>query len=173
MKKSQITKMPDYYDRYIKLAKDIELIDAFDDSINDLNALDRNLIKKLDGKTYAENKWTVKEILQHLIDTERIFNYRALLFARDNGASAPGFDQDEYVKRSNANKRDAEKLIDELIALRVASKYLFDSFDEETLLLEGKSWDYEVSILALGFTTIGHQTHHLDFIKEKYFPLIG
>lgn len=172
MKKSDIKTMPDYYDRYIKLAKDIELPMAFDESIEQLKSIDKNIINSLGGKTYAEGKWSVKDILQHLIDTERVFNYRALFFARENGNSTPGFEQDDYAKVAKADKRKAEDILNELAAVRLSTKYLFDSFDNETLLKKGRCWDYEVSILAIGFIIIGHQIHHLNVIEEKYLPLI-
>jgi hypothetical protein len=82
MKKSDINPIPDYYDRYINLVADVELSQAFDDSIWQLNNLDKDLLIKLDGKKYAPGKWTVKEIFQHVIDFERILAYRTLLFAR-------------------------------------------------------------------------------------------
>jgi len=83
MKKSDINSMPEYFDRYINLVADVELSQAFDDSIAQLNKLDKNLLAKLDGKKYAPDKWTVKEIFQHVIDFERILSYRTLLFLPD------------------------------------------------------------------------------------------
>ncbi len=171
MKKSQISEMPQYYDRYINLIPDIELTDALDQSMKDLKLLDKNRLEKLNDKRYAPGKWSVKDIFQHLIDTERIFNYRILLFAREDETAAPGFDQDTYVIKATAERRTVSDLINELETVRAATKSLFKSFDTEILLRKGKSWEYESSVLALGFTILGHQSHHLNVIKEKYFPL--
>lgn len=173
MKKSQIKEKTGYYDRYIALAHDIELTDAFDESIEQLRALDMDTLKKLDGKKYSPEKWSVNDIFQHLIDSERIFTYRSLLFAREEGKPAPGYDQDDYAKAAMADKRKIEDLVNELITLRQTTKMMFDSFDDETLMKKGKSWDYVVSILAIGFTILGHQIHHLKVIEEKYFPLLN
>ena len=172
MKKSDINPMPEYFDRYINLVADVELTQAFDDSIQQLNALDINLLKRLDGKKYAPEKWTVKDIFQHLTDVERILCYRALLFARKDGTIPQEFDQLLLVANANADKRPVEDLINELKTVRLASKSLFDGFDNETVLNKGINWKYEVSVLAVGFNIIGHQISHLKTIEEKYYPLL-
>lgn len=171
MKKSDIKTLPEYYDRYINLVEDIELEDAIEKSIRQLDLLDRKSMSDVANKRYAPGKWTVQDILQHIIDTERIFNYRMLLFARENNPVATSFDHDEYVKNSKSDKRNVNELIDELKIVRTSTKALLKSFDDETLMRQGKSWDYIISILAMGFLLVGHQMHHLNVIKEKYTPL--
>ncbi|HEX8568229.1 MAG TPA: DinB family protein [Pyrinomonadaceae bacterium] len=168
MKKSDINPMPDYYDRYINLVADVELAKAFDDSIRQLDDLDANLLEKISENENATGKWTAKEILQHVIDWERILSYRAMLFARREGSIPQSVDQDRMAANMNAEKRSIDGLIAELKAVRNASKALFDSFDEETLLDRGTNWKHEISILALGFAIIGHQIHHLKIIEENY-----
>ncbi|MBA3692169.1 MAG: DinB family protein [Acidobacteria bacterium] len=169
MKKSDINPMPQYFDRYINLVADVELSQAFDDSISQLNELDRNLLTRLDGKKYAPDKWTVKEILQHIIDFERILSYRALLFARREGSIPQGVDEKLLGANLNADKRLIDALVDELIIVRVSTKTMFDSFDDEMLQTGGTNWKYEISVLAMGFSIIGHQIHHLKIIEEKYY----
>jgi len=171
MKKSDINPMPGYYDRYINLVADVELSQAFDDSIAELNNLDRALLTKLDNKKYANDKWTVKEIIQHIIDFERILSYRTLLFARSEGSIPQSIDQDMLAANMNAERRTIDELVDELKLVRTATKGLFESFDNETLHNKGTNWIYEMSVLAMGFTIIGHQIHHLKVIEEKYYPL--
>ncbi len=170
MKKSNINPMPEYYDRYINLVADVELAQAFDESIGQLNDLDTNLLKKTTDNENAPGKWTAKEILQHVIDWERILSYRAMLFARREGSIPQDIDQNRLKANMNAEKRSVDDLIAELKAVRLSSKALFDSFDDETKLLKGINWKYEISILALGFAIVGHQIHHLKIIKENYLP---
>jgi hypothetical protein len=168
MKKSDINPMPEYFDRYINLVADVELAQAFDDSIRQLDELDVNLLEKIGGEKTPVDKWTAKEILQHVIDWERILTYRTMLFARREGFIPQDIDQNRLTANMNAEKRSVDDLIAELKAVRLSSKALFDSFDNETMLLKGTNWKYEVSVLALGFALIGHQIHHLKIIKENY-----
>ena len=161
--------MPEYFDRYINLAADVELSQAFERSIVQLNKLDKNLLAKLDGKKYAPDKWTVKEIFQHIIDFERILSFRTLLFARREGSIPQSVDEKLLGANMNADKRLIDALIDELKIVRVSTKTMFDSFDDEMLQTSGTNWKYEISVLAMGFSIIGHQIHHLKIIEEKYY----
>ncbi|MEW6736354.1 MAG: DinB family protein [Acidobacteriota bacterium] len=172
MKRSEIRPMPQYFDKYINLVADVELSQAFDDSIAELNRLDINRLTELNGKRYAQEKWTIKEVIQHLTDVERILSYRTLLFARKDPTTPAGFDPDFLVTTANADRRRVEDLIDELRDVRIATKTLFASFDHETLLNKGINWKYEISVGAMGFNIIGHQIHHLKIVKEKYYPLL-
>jgi hypothetical protein len=173
MKKSGINPMPQYYDRYINLVADVELAQAFDASIRQLSELDRGRLVRLNDKTYEAGKWTVKDVIQHLTDVERIMCYRALLFARRDATVPQGFDQNVFVANARAAARKIIELIDELITVRRATKALYASFDEQALRSTGMSWEYEISVLALGFTIIGHQIHHLKIIEERYYPMLG
>ena len=172
MKRSQIDPMPQYYDHYINLVADVELSEAFNRSIKQLDEVGRDLLTRLDDQTYAPDKWTVKEILQHVIDFERILSYRSLLFARGVGSDPHDIDQHLLARNSLAKARTIDALIDELKALRLATKSLYKSFDDRALLNTGISWKYETSVLAMGFMIIGHQIHHLKVIEGKYFPLL-
>lgn len=172
MKLSDINPMPEYYDRYIRLAPHVELSEALEDSIRQLIDLDRSLLARLDGRTYAPDKWTVKDIIQHLADVERIMTYRTLMFARGDKTPPRGFDQDLLIANAKANEKTVDELIEDLKAVRAATKSLFRSFDDEALLNTGTNWKYEVSVLAMGFMLVGHQIHHLKIIEEKYHPLI-
>jgi DinB superfamily len=173
MKISDINPMPGYYDRYIKLVADVELSEAFDQSIRQLDEVDRSLLTTLDGRTYAPGKWAAKDIIQHLADVERIMAYRTLLFARGDRTIPQGFDPDLLVANARASAKTVDELIEDLKTVRAATKSLFGSFDDETLLKTGTNWKYEISVLAMGFTLVGHQIHHLKIIEEKYRPLIG
>lgn len=172
MKKSDINPMPPYFDHYINLVADVELSEAFADSIQQLNELNKGLLTSLENRSYAPNKWTVKEILQHIIDWERILSYRALLFARNEGSVPQGIDEKLLAANMNAEERSIDELIDELKTIRASTKSMFGSFNDEVLQNKGTNWKYEISVLAMGFTIIGHQIHHCKTIKEKYFPLL-
>lgn len=162
--------MPPYFDRYINTVETVELRQAFADSLRQLELLDKSRLAELDGKRYAPGKWTVKETFQHLIDWERILSYRALLFARHKGSVSQDIDGDLFAANMNAERRTMAELINELQIARAATKALFESFDDRVLLNTGVCWQYEISVLAMGFTIIGHQIHHLKIIEEKYFP---
>jgi hypothetical protein len=172
MKRSDIKAMPEYFDRYIKLVDDIELADAFKSSRQSLDMLDLTALKELGIRGYAAGKWSVKEIFQHLIDTERIFSYRTLRFARNDGTPLPGFDEKVYAAAAQANSRSLDDIINELKAVRTSSELLFRSFGDSRMHNVGISWNKPISVLAMGFTILGHQIHHLNVIENKYLPLL-
>jgi hypothetical protein len=172
MKRSDIKTRPQYFEKYINQVGDLELSQAFDESGKQLDRIDRSLLTRLDGKRYAPGKWTAKETLQHVIDWERILSFRTLLFARKEGSIPQGVDGDLLAANMNADRRTIDSLIDELKITRLSTKALFESFDAETLQSTGVNWKYEISVLAMGFTIIGHQIHHLKIIEEKYYPLL-
>ena len=168
MKKSDIKPIPEYFERYINTVDDIDLPQAFIQSIQQLETLDKSLLASLTDTRYAAGKWTVKEIFQHVIDWERILTQRTLLFARCEGATSSDIDENLLAENMNAERRTIEDLIEELKITRLSTKAMFDSFDDETLLKTGMNWKYEMSVLAMGYTIIGHQKHHLKIIEEKY-----
>ena len=172
MKRSDIETLPLYFEKYINLVDDLELSQAFDESIKQLDRLDKNLLAKLDGKRYAPDKWTTKETFQHILDWERILSFRTLLFARKEGSIPQGIDGDLLAANMNAERRSIDRLIDELKITRLSTKALFESFDDQTMDNTGTNWKYEISVLAMGYTIIGHQIHHLKIIEEKYYPLV-
>ncbi|WP_299709663.1 DinB family protein [uncultured Tenacibaculum sp.] len=128
----------------------------------------RNIVSEKENYAYAEGKWTIKEVIQHLIDSERIFCYRALCFARNDKTDLPGFDQDMFVDNSTAQQRDYNELLDELELLRKGTIQLYKSFNQEDLLKIGTGSGNKISVRALGALIAGHQNHHLNVIKERY-----
>ena len=169
MKKSDIKVLPEYFDLYINEVDDMDLSDAFKQG--GIGSLDKDTLKKIGDKIYAQGKWTIKDILQHLIDCERIFNYRALTFARNDKTELPGFEENDYARETNANKRSLDELISEFVNVRKSTMDLFAAFDENMLMRMGKCNDRSVSVLALGFVIAGHELHHARIIRERYFPL--
>ena len=171
MKKSDINQPPCYFDRYISYLDDIEIVEAFRESLNEIDSLDVEELNRIGAATYAEGKWTIKDILQHLIDVEHILAYRALRIARKDKTALPGFDEELLVRNAGAEKRDLESLISEFRIVRQATSLLFESLDEEALSQSLIVSDNQMSVLAFGFTIVGHQKHHLKIIHEKYLPL--
>jgi hypothetical protein len=173
MKKSEIKVMPDYFDRYIHLVDDIDVITALEKyGIKSLE-IERKNLELIGNKVYEANKWTIKDILQHIIDNERIFCYRALRFARNDQTKLPGIDENKHAANTTANTRSLNELMEEFNNTRQSSICLFKSFNEEMLLREGTAFNKQISVIALGFMLSGHFIHHLNVIKEKYYPLIN
>lgn len=168
MKKEAIHPDPGYYTGYISLIPDVDLKTALEQSLQALNELDPEKLEPLGNYAYAPGKWTLKNVLQHITDTERVFTYRALVFARKDQQIPPGMEQDEYAANAETGHRTVQEVLSELKAVRGATIALFNSFTEEALLRTGTSWKTEMSVLALGFTTVGHQLHHLNIIRERY-----
>ena len=117
---------------------------------------------------YAPGKWTIKEVLGHLIDTERIMTYRALRFARNDAQNLPGFEENEYVAESHYHERTLQSLAEEFAALRKANLFLFESLNGEELLRKGMANDNPVSVRALLFIMAGHIIHHQHVLQERY-----
>jgi hypothetical protein len=117
---------------------------------------------------YAENKWTIKEVLQHITDTERVFSFRALVFARKDPNVFPSFDENEYAKNSNATEKNPEELIQEFLGVRKSTQLLFKGFSEKQLEAIGKASSYEMSVAAVGYMIAGHVLHHLNILQERY-----
>ncbi len=117
---------------------------------------------------YADNKWTLKEVLLHCIDTERIMSYRALRFARNDKQHLPGFDQDNYVLASEANSRSLNSLLSEYKAVKRATLQLFENLTENQLHIIGQASQCNFSVRALAYIIAGHELHHLNVCKTRY-----
>lgn len=164
--------MPDCFDRYIDLAEDVDIVYALEKYSGSIGMYDKDTLHALDNKRYAEGKWTVKDILQHVTDNERIQSYRALRFARKDNSILPGYDETLYGLAAQACSRNIDDLIDEFASVRASTINLFKSFTPDMLMQEGICFDKTVSVLALGFVIVGHQIHHRNVIREKYMPLL-
>lgn len=117
---------------------------------------------------YAVGKWTIKEILTHIIDDERIYAYRALRFARNDKTELPGFEQDDYAIHSGANERDLKDILQEFARVRYATISLFEGFDREAVLRAGVADGKVMSVRAAAYHIAGHERHHINIIKERY-----
>ena len=157
-----------FYKNYIKVLGDVNLHEVLNDSFNDLMETLQEVPEEKLTYRYEEGKWTIKELLQHIVDAERVLSYRALRFSRNDATDLHGFDEDWYVDNSNGNDRDFKDILDEFSHLRKASISLFQSFTSEMLALAGSSNGSDMTVRALGFIIAGHQIHHLKIIKERY-----
>ncbi len=172
MKKQETKKNHDFFLEYVlKLNGDIELKEAFELSLERINDLDIRQLNRIGLKTYEKGKWTVHKILQHLIDWERIWCYRAITFARREGTIPEGQDQEIMGKNSNADELSIEQLVNELRIVRQSTIMMFESFNKKILETNCVFFEYEMPLYTIGLTITAHQIHHFNIIKERYVPL--
>lgn len=169
MAKPLASEYPPFYQPYIDIIdQNTGILEALEYS---LELFEQLLYEMDDDKQefrYAEGKWTVKEIVQHIIDAERVFVYRALRFVREDQKGLVGFDENAYVDNCRIDQRAFATLLDEFCLLRRATLLMFKDFTSSDLDLQGKVDDEFISLRALGFICSGHVLHHLKVIKERY-----
>jgi uncharacterized damage-inducible protein DinB len=159
---------PSYYHTYIGKVDSDDLVASLEKGKDSVIAFMSSVPPaKLDYQ-YQEGKWTIKEIIIHLMDAERIFTYRALRFSRGDSTNLPGFDENEYVPNSGASERSLQSLLDEYIALRQSTIQFFKNLSSEMTTRTGIANGQEISVRALGYIIPGHEIHHLDVIRERY-----
>jgi len=162
------TEYAPFYMAYIKSLGNVDLFEILDASLEEIVTTLKDLPEEKLTYRYAEGKWTIKELVQHIIDAERVMSYRALRFSRNDATELQGFNEDWYVENSNGNDRNFDDLLEEFVNIRKASISLFKSFKPEMHLLTGKANGHPISVRALGFIIAGHQMHHLNVIKKLY-----
>lgn len=159
-----------FYSDYLSELGDIEPFEQ-------LNKQSESVVKLFSGLTdeqaeysYAEDKWSLKEVLGHLNDLERIFCYRALSIARGESQSLPGFEQDDYVQEGNFNLKNINDLIEDYKVGRKSTIRLFGSFEEENFMRMGTANNKNISVRAILYIILGHEKHHMNILNEKYLP---
>lgn len=157
-----------FYQTYIDECGDNRLIEGLELNLDETLQFYKSIPIDKHEYRYDKGKWTIKELLQHIIDSERVFCYRALRFSRQDKTDLPGFEQDDYVAVSMANKRSLSDMLEEFKILRKSSICLFESFDKNMLRSKGFANDNEMSVRAVGFIIVGHVNHHTKIIKERY-----
>ncbi len=165
---SQPTTNNSYFEKYTSLVKEENINDAFKNQEVTFQSFYDKISEEKSMYAYAEGKWTLKEMLQHMIDTERIFSYRALAIARKETATLPGFEENDYADNSDANRRTWASLVEEMTTVRKATQLMFASFTETMLNNIGKFSSAEGSPLKLGFISVGHVYHHIKVAEERY-----
>jgi hypothetical protein len=157
-----------YYERYIALVPDGNLVEL----LGAQNLETVRLLSGVDDKrglyAYAPGKWTIKEVIGHLSDAERVFTHRALRFARGDAQPLPGFDENAYVPAGRFNERPIGDLVDEFRAIRASTVHLFRYLSEEEMARRGIANNNPISVRALGFVIAGHERHHAKLLRERY-----
>ena len=156
------------YQAYIGLIEEDNLIEALENGQRKVREFILSFPKDRLEYVYEAGKWTIRQVLLHITDTERIMSYRALRFARNDQTNLPGFDQDQYMQFANISGRKLPQLSEEFMITRESTLSLFRTFDETCLKRQGTANGKGVSVLALGYIIAGHCQHHLNILNQKY-----
>lgn len=168
MPRPDLSRVPEFYHNYINHVPENDLMAAFKKETSAFIQFLESIPKEKQDYRYASGKWTIKEVLQHIIDGERVFDYRALCFARKDPSPLPSFDENIFAENAKADIRNWNDLLEEFKVVRKGSEFLFASFNEEQLNASGISSNHSNYVLAFGYIIIGHSIHHQKVIKERY-----
>jgi uncharacterized damage-inducible protein DinB len=163
-----LSRVPTFYHNYINQVVEDDLAEAITNQTPALISFLENIPPGKRDYRYAPGKWTIKEVLQHIIDGERIFSYRGLCFARKDTTALPSFDENSYAENAKTDKRNWDDLVEEFKAVRKATEIMFRSFDEEQLESTGNASGHPNYTRAIGFIIVGHANHHIKVTKERY-----
>jgi hypothetical protein len=166
--KPDASEYPPYYTPYIQQAEDTDLITALKKSEKELIELIHLIPEDLGDYRYEREKWSIKEVLIHLNDAERVFAYRALRFARNDKTELAGFDENAWVPESNAHQRTLKDILKEHAYVRQGTISLFENITDQMALRKGLANGKEISVRALGFIICGHAVHHARVVRERY-----
>lgn len=167
MKPARTDHIP-YYTYYVDLVEQENIIDALTEGKKWIGAFIKSIPSSKAEFAYADKKWTVKQVLNHIIDTERIMCYRALCFSRGDKTKLPSFEEDLYAANANLKNTDLNLLYEEFIAVREASILFFKQLEEKELQLKGSTALGDVTVLSIGYMICGHSLHHVEVIQKKY-----
>ena len=159
-----------FYAGYVSQVNNQDILEVLQLQSQELEQLFSSLSEEQGLFAYADGKWTLKELLGHLNDAERVFSYRLFRIGRGDQTPLPGFEQDDYIETALSNQRTIQSLIEEFKGIRAATLSLIDSLSDEDLLRKGTASNTPVSVRALMAITAGHVKHHLVIIKERYLP---
>ena len=168
MPRPDLNRVPEFYHNYINQVKGDHLMESLKKQTRSLIRFLEKIPKKKRNYRYAEDKWSIKEVLQHIIDAERIFAYRALRFARKDNTPLPGFEENSYVSNAKVENRKWKDIVNEFLVVRWSTEALFGSFDAEQLESDGIASGKSIYVLGIGFIITGHANHHINVIKERY-----
>jgi hypothetical protein len=168
MSRPDLTRVPDYFHNYIGQVSENDLLTAFTNQGPAFTAFLESIPTDKRTYRYGPGKWSIQEVLQHIIDAERVFAYRALCFARKDSTPLPSFDENIYADNSKADKRDWSDLVEEFKTVRRGTEILFRSFDKEQLETAGIASGKSNYVLGIGYILAGHVNHHMRIIKERY-----
>jgi len=157
-----------HYAGYVAAVPDGDLLETLESQIKDTVKLLKTVDEKKSRYRYAPDKWTVREVIGHLTDSERVFAYRALRFARSDATPLPSFDENEWAKASNADSRPLPELVAELSAVRAATLTLFRGFTDKEFARAGIASGNPITVRALAYIVTGHERHHVRILRERY-----
>jgi uncharacterized damage-inducible protein DinB len=157
-----------YYAKYIEKVPDGDLVALLRDQVMDTVALLRDLSDEQGNSAYAPGKWSIKEVIGHVIDTEKVMAYRALTFVRAPGTELPGFDENAWTPAGSFNARTIADLLEELEVVRATTAHFARHLDAEALTRRGRANGAEVSVRALLYIIAGHERHHVGLLRERY-----
>ncbi|HLZ17801.1 MAG TPA: DinB family protein [Cyclobacteriaceae bacterium] len=160
--------IPPFYKNYVKQIDEPDILQALRISGHRMLELVHSIPDSKADLAYAPGKWTIRELLCHIIDAERIFCYRALRFARNDKTPLPGFEENDYAPQANASARSLQKIASEITHLRASTIDLFESFTPEMLTRKGTANKNEIAVVTIGFVIPGHETHHRKILQERY-----
>ena len=161
-----------YFAKYILQVPDGDFVKTLESQLSDLTRILGPLTEEQAAFRYAPGKWSIKEVLGHVNDAERIFAYRLLRIGRGDQTPLPGFEQDDYIKTANSDARSLASLLEELASIRRASLSLIRSLDDASWLRRGTASGKEISALALAFIIAGHAIHHQSILEKQYMPAL-
>jgi DinB superfamily len=171
-KRPQASDYAPNFDKYIQQVPDGDFLEILESQLNQMNKTLGPLTEKQAAFRYAPDKWSIKEVLGHINDTERVFAYRLLRIGRGDQTPLPGFEQDDFVKTANSDKRSLTSLLEEFTAIRRASISLVRSLDDASWFRRGTASGKEISTLALAFIIAGHVFHHQAIFEKQYLPAL-
>lgn len=168
MSRPQPAEYDPYYQKYVTLVPEEAIIPTLESQISELSSLLSDVPEDKGTYAYADGKWSVKEVLSHLIDGERMFAYRVFRIARGDKTPIEGFEQDGYIENSHANRRPISELIEEFALLRKANVMFFQNLEDQDWMRIGIANNVEVSVRSLAWIMAGHIRHHIGILKERY-----
>lgn len=168
MERPSPQEMPPFYHRYVDRVEGYDLFAGLEASFTEALRTFHSITEEQSLHRYAPGKWSIRELVQHLLDCDRIFAYRSLRIARGDGTPMPGFDEDAYAAASNADARPWHELVNEWEHHRRSLRHLFRSFDATALARTGTANNGTISVRAMGWITAGHTLHHLHILHERY-----
>lgn len=157
-----------YYQGYVNQVSESEILPVLRSQMDDLDVLLDRVAPEKETYAYAEGKWSIRELVGHLIDGERVFGYRAFCIARGEKQNLPGFDQDDYMLTAPYKHIDLENLLSELRLIRLGNIAMFRTFNEESWSRVGTANDNQITVRALAFIMAGHVRHHMNVLRERY-----
>lgn len=168
MSRPEKTEYAEYYETYVSLVEETDVVSALENQLAEIENLFAEVTEEKGAYAYAEGKWSIKQLIGHLIDGERIFSYRALRIARADRTPIEGFEQDEYMENSNFNAVKLAELLEEFALVRKSNLLLFKNLTAEAWARRGTANDAEISVRAIAYIMVGHVRHHANVLKTRY-----